>query len=62
VANNTLLRNDTALRVWDDHSKGKDFLKCKNIRVQNNLVLEPPQFLAPNDFSGLAGYFSAATE
>jgi serine/threonine protein kinase len=41
VANNTLLQNQSALRVWDDHRKGKDFLKCKNIRVQNNLVLEP---------------------
>jgi hypothetical protein len=29
-----------ALRVWDDHRK-KDFLKCKNIRFQNNLVLAP---------------------
>src|SRR5262249_29296123 len=31
VANNTLLRNDLALRVWDDRAKGQDFLKCKNI-------------------------------
>jgi serine/threonine protein kinase len=41
VANNTLLRNDALLRVWDDHGKGKEFLKCKNIRFENNLVLEP---------------------
>jgi hypothetical protein len=41
VANNTLLRNGYAVGVWDDHSKGKDYLKCKNIRVQNNLVLAP---------------------
>jgi hypothetical protein len=41
VANNTLFQTHTALRVFDDHNKGKDFLKCKNIRFQNNLVLEP---------------------
>jgi serine/threonine protein kinase len=41
VANNTLFRTHTALRVFDDHTKGKDFLKCKNIRFQNNLVLAP---------------------
>jgi serine/threonine protein kinase len=41
VANNTMLRNFEALRVWDDHSRGQDFLKCKNIRFQNNLVLKP---------------------
>jgi hypothetical protein len=39
VANNTLLRNLTALRIWDDHSKGQDFLNCRNIRFQNNLIL-----------------------
>jgi hypothetical protein len=38
VANNTLVRTDAAVCIWDDHAKGKDFLKCKNIRVQNNLV------------------------
>jgi hypothetical protein len=38
IANNTMLRCETAVQVWDDHSKGEDFLKCKNIRVQNNLV------------------------
>jgi hypothetical protein len=41
VANNTSLRNRFALRLWDDNAKGKDFLKCKNVRVQNNLVLDP---------------------
>jgi hypothetical protein len=41
VANNTLLRNREALAIWDDHAKGKDFLKCKTIRFQNNLILEP---------------------
>jgi hypothetical protein len=41
MANNTLLRVHTALRIFDDHSKGKDFLKCKSIRFQNNLVLNP---------------------
>jgi hypothetical protein len=40
VANNTLLRNQSALRVWDDSTK-KDFRELKDIRVQNNLVLEP---------------------
>jgi hypothetical protein len=39
VANNTLLQNQTALLVCDDHDKGKAFLRCKNIRFQNNLVL-----------------------
>jgi serine/threonine protein kinase len=43
VANNTLLRCRAAVVVKDDQSKGKDFLKCKNIRIQNNLVLEPEQ-------------------
>jgi hypothetical protein len=41
VANNTLFRNHTAVRVWDDHGKGKEFLKCTNMRLQNNLILEP---------------------
>jgi hypothetical protein len=41
VANNTMLRNREALGIYDDHAKGKDFLKCKNIRYQNNLVLDP---------------------
>jgi hypothetical protein len=41
IANNTMLRNDSALAIADDHAKGKEFLKCKNIRFQNNLVLEP---------------------
>jgi hypothetical protein len=40
IANNTLLRCESAVGIWDDHAKGKDFLKCKNIRVQNNLVFE----------------------
>jgi tRNA A-37 threonylcarbamoyl transferase component Bud32 len=39
IVNNTLVRNRNAMRIWDDHKKGRDFLKCKNIRVQNNLVL-----------------------
>jgi hypothetical protein len=34
VANNTLLRNETAIRVWDDSTKGKDFLKCKNMHPE----------------------------
>src|SRR5262249_28888925 len=38
VANNTIMGSDAALRIWDDHAKGKQFLKCKNIRVHNNLV------------------------
>jgi hypothetical protein len=41
VANNTLFRNQTSLRIYDDSTKGKDFLNCKNIRVQYNLVLAP---------------------
>jgi hypothetical protein len=43
VANNTLLRCTAAVVIKDDHSKGKDFLKCKNIRIHNNLVLAPGQ-------------------
>jgi hypothetical protein len=39
VANNTMLRCRAAVRIWDDHDK-EDFLKCKNIRVQNNLVFK----------------------
>jgi hypothetical protein len=38
VANNTMLRCNAGVWIWDDHSKGKDFLQCKSIRVQNNLV------------------------
>jgi serine/threonine protein kinase len=41
VANNTLMRNALALRLWDDSTKGMHILKCKNMRFQNNLVLEP---------------------
>jgi serine/threonine protein kinase len=41
IANNTMLRNGSALAIADDHAKGKEFLKCKNIRFQNNLLLEP---------------------
>src|SRR5262249_11013904 len=37
VANNTMLRNGAAVTVWDDHSKGMAFKKCKNIWIQNNL-------------------------
>jgi hypothetical protein len=40
AANNTMYKCDAAVTIWDDHAKGKDFLKCKNIRVQNNLVFE----------------------
>jgi len=43
VANNTLWRCRAALVIRDDHNKGKNFLKCKNIRVHNNLVLDPKQ-------------------
>lgn len=41
IANNTLWRNEVALRIVDDHAKGKDYLKCKNMRCQNNLVIGP---------------------
>jgi serine/threonine protein kinase len=41
IANNTLWRNRVALRVFNDSTKAKEFLKCKNIRFQNNLVLSP---------------------
>jgi hypothetical protein len=40
VANNSSLQCDAAVRIWDDHTKGEGFLKCKNIRVQNNLVFK----------------------
>jgi hypothetical protein len=41
IVNNTLFRNfQHALRILDDHKKGRAFLECKNIRWQNNLVLE----------------------
>jgi hypothetical protein len=40
VANNAMLQCDAAVRIFDDHAKGKGFLKCKNIRVQNNLVFK----------------------
>jgi hypothetical protein len=43
VANNTLLRNRISLRILDDGAKGQAFLKCNNIRFQNNLVLAPQQ-------------------
>jgi tRNA A-37 threonylcarbamoyl transferase component Bud32 len=39
VANNTVFRCESAVGIWDDHVQGKkEFLRCKNIRVQNNLV------------------------
>jgi hypothetical protein len=38
VANNTMLGCNAGVWIWHDHSKGKDFLQCKSIRVQNNLV------------------------
>jgi len=41
IVNNTLFRNrKRGVGIWDDHEKGKVFLECKNIRCQNNLVLE----------------------
>jgi tRNA A-37 threonylcarbamoyl transferase component Bud32 len=40
VANNTMFQCNCALGIWDDHAQRKDFLKCKDIRVQNNLVFE----------------------
>jgi hypothetical protein len=40
IANNTMLRCEAAVRIWDDNEKGKDFLKCRNIRVRNNLVFK----------------------
>jgi hypothetical protein len=39
IANNTLWSNNNGLRIWDDSVKGHEFLACKNIRFQNNLVL-----------------------
>ncbi len=39
IANNTICDCKLGLRVWDDHSLGKSFLKCKNIRFENNLLL-----------------------
>ena len=42
VANNTLLRNRHAVAVCDDHIQGKNFLNCNNVRIQNNLILDPP--------------------
>jgi serine/threonine protein kinase len=39
IVNNTLFGNNMAMRIADDQEKGKDFLKSKNIRIQNNLVL-----------------------
>src|SRR5207244_1765835 len=45
VANNTMVGNNRSLRVWDDHGKEKEFLKCKNIRFLNNLVLTPPRYI-----------------
>jgi serine/threonine protein kinase len=59
LANNTLFRNHTAVRVWDDHRKGKEFLKCKNIRLQNNLVLDPlyePDMVLLNHTRGRGGH------
>jgi hypothetical protein len=41
VVNNTLFRSgQIGMTIWDEHGKGKDFLKCKNVRCRNNLVLE----------------------
>jgi serine/threonine protein kinase len=40
IANNTLWRNAIGMIVWDDHKKGKAFLECRNIRFQNNLLLD----------------------
>jgi hypothetical protein len=40
VVNNTMLRFQAAVQIWDDHAR-KDFLKCRNVRCQNNLVLGP---------------------
>jgi tRNA A-37 threonylcarbamoyl transferase component Bud32 len=39
MANNTVFRSGIALRIWDDHRQGKAFLKCKGVRVLNNLSL-----------------------
>ena len=42
IANNTILApQEAAICIWDDKMKDKEFLKCKNIRIQNNLVLGP---------------------
>ena len=41
IVNNTLFRNrNRGVGIWDEHEKGKVFLECKDIRFQNNLVLE----------------------
>jgi hypothetical protein len=41
IANNTVIRGQNrAIAIWDDHEKGKVFLKCRAMRCQNNLVLE----------------------
>jgi hypothetical protein len=40
VANNTMLQNNMALRIWEGDSKGQACFKCRNIRFQNNLVFK----------------------
>ena len=41
IVNNTLFRNrNRVFGIWDDHEKAKVFLRCKNIRFQNNLALQ----------------------
>jgi hypothetical protein len=40
IANNTILHHRRcAMRLFDDSTKGNEILECKNIRIQNNLVL-----------------------
>jgi tRNA A-37 threonylcarbamoyl transferase component Bud32 len=46
IANNTMARNGRAFRLWDDSTKGSVGPSCKNIRFQNNLILDP---LLPSD-------------
>jgi serine/threonine protein kinase len=41
IANNTLLANGRAIRVWDDSTRKDNAFNRKNIRIQNNLVLAP---------------------
>ena len=59
IANNTMWSNPRALRIMD---AGDEILKCKNIRFQNNLVLNcPPEgdliFMEHDNDKGVAKNF-----
>jgi tRNA A-37 threonylcarbamoyl transferase component Bud32 len=41
VANNTMYKCGEAVTIWDDHTKGMAFLECRNVRIQNNVVIAP---------------------